>query len=313
MASEIEKRIKAAQIALVSLEKKRKSRMFMFIERERDHICLATHARVFLKRHDFQNIDTLEILLHSPGGHPNIAYQVVKFFRRHCKRLNVIVPMMAKSAATLMCLVADTIYMSEHAELGPLDVQIEDPIEKGMLPFSPLDEFKSMEFLREYATEMLDYFTFLLIERSGMSVKEALHEAIPAVTGMVSPLYAKIDPSKIGSYRRSLAIGEEYAKRLLKLRKHPKWEELAETLVWKYPSHDFTIDREEALGIGLPVQPLDNKQEDSFIEIISAMLQSGEPTYAFAKKPVQRTKTTKKRVQTDKQPSSAPQEKLKAV
>src|SRR6266566_4502600 len=66
----------------------------------------------------------------------NVAYRLAKYFRSHCKQLNIIIPMIAKSAATLLCLNADTIYMGEFAELGPLDAQLKDEIEKGFEFFS---------------------------------------------------------------------------------------------------------------------------------------------------------------------------------
>lgn len=298
MAGEIEKRMKALHHEIARLERKRKSRIFCFIQGEDDHICHPT-LRMILKHQDrFQGIDTLEILLHSTGGHPDIAYQAVNFFRRHCKRLNVLVPFCAKSAATLICLGADSIYMGELAELGPLDVQIQDPMEKGQLPFSPLDEFKSMEFLREYATEMLDYLTLTVIHHSGMSVKEALHETIPATTGIMQPLYARIDPSKVGGYRRSLAVGEEYAKRILERRKCRNTEELTQKLVWGYPNHGFVIDYEEATQLGLPVKVLDSIKAKKFLESIQGLLETGVPYYGFVKESIRKKAPAKSGRQT---------------
>lgn len=285
MISEGEESLKEINEKIEALEKKRNSKIFLFIEGEADHICYPHREFLYRKKDEFKNIEKLEILLHSGGGHADCAYQIAKLFRNHCKELNVIVVSEAKSAATLMCLVADEIHMSERAELGPLDVQITDPIEKGLDQFSPLDEFKSMEFLREYALEVLDYYAIALVRRGGVSVKEAYHEAMPAVANTVAPLYQKIEPSKIGSYRRSLAVGEEYAKRLLRLTglQTSHANKIAEQLVWKYPSHDFVIDREEALDIGLPIVDLDESDENDFIEILDNVLSDGESVYEFAK------------------------------
>ena len=78
--------------------------------------------------------DVIHLLIHSPGGHADPAYKAMKFFRKRFKTVVAIVPLYAKSAATLMCLGADKIFMGEFAELGPLDVQINDPVEKGLEP-----------------------------------------------------------------------------------------------------------------------------------------------------------------------------------
>jgi ClpP class serine protease len=178
------------------LEAKRKSKIYCLIHNEGDggHICDPTLAALLYERDQFKHMDKLELLLHSPGGNAACAYQAIRFFRRHCKTLNVIVPLMAKSAATLMCLGADAIFMGELADLGPIDVQITDPIERGAKPISPLDEFKSAEFLRDYAVDILDSFTLLILRRSGMSVKESLHEALSFTSAVMRPLYDQIDP-----------------------------------------------------------------------------------------------------------------------
>jgi Serine dehydrogenase proteinase len=285
---------------LLSLEKQRKSRIYAIVHTaEPQHLCTPEFWGALRRREQFSGAQTLEILIHSPGGHANVAYRLAKYFRSHCKRLNILVPMQAKSAATLLCLNADTVFMGEFAELGPLDAQIKDELEKGSDFFSPLDEFKSMEFMKEYATGILDYFSATLAER-GMSVKQALHEAIAGTVGIMNPLYSHIDPSRVGSYRRALSEGEEYAKRLLGSVQHPSAEELAEHLVWDYPAHDFVIDFEEAKAIGLPVQKLPISQEKVLINSLIGMMKNGIPYIGFAQPNVRRkpvaAKNTRKKV-----------------
>lgn len=305
-----------AHSLLRQLEKKRKSRIFIYAcVEENEHICYPHLNWVFAQKDEFKNIDNLEILLHSPGGHADCAYQIAKLFRRRCKQLNMIVPLMAKSAATLMCLAADTIYMGERAELGPLDVQIKDVVEKGPRQFSPIDEFKSLDYLKEYAISLLDYYAIALVERSGMSLKEAFREAIPATTNLLTPLYSKVDPSKIGSFKRSLAEGEEYAKRLLKLRKPPYTnpDKIATNLVWKYPAHDFVIDRAEATDLGLPVAHLSEADDDMFFDVLMTIYDYGESIYEFTKANPVKAKSKagpKKRVSSAK---SAPTPAAKAA
>jgi ClpP class serine protease len=111
MQTEIEKRKKAYEAAITKLEKKRKSKIFAIVQNQHEHLCAPTYKTILQSRSKFKGIDTLEILIHSPGGHIDVAYQAIKYFRRHCSQLNVIVPLMAKSAATLLCLGADNIYM----------------------------------------------------------------------------------------------------------------------------------------------------------------------------------------------------------
>jgi hypothetical protein len=211
--------------------------------------------------------ETLEILMHSPGGHPDYAFQVMKFFRRRYEEVNIIVPIMAKSAATLMCLGADKIFMGEFGDLGPIDIQIDDPVDQGDKQISPLDEFKSLEYMRDMAFEWLTYYGAVAREELGMSVRQALEHGVPLVTGLMTPLLSQIDPLEVGSYRRALAIAEEYGKRMLALT-GKRNDELVHELVWEYPAHSFCIDYEEADRLGLPVEKLSEEQDHKFCEAV---------------------------------------------
>jgi hypothetical protein len=114
-----------------------------------------------------------------------------------------------------------------------------------------------------------------------MSVKEAIHESIPCVASMMRPLYERIDPLEVGGHRRALAIGEEYAKRLLSRVGNSNCEEIVEKLVWKYPSHDFIVDIDEALEIGLPVATLPREQEKKLIKAIMEVQSNERSFYGF--------------------------------
>lgn len=105
---------------LLSLEKQRKSRIYAIVHPGPYHLCSPDFWGALRRRDQFGKIDTLEILVQSPGGHAHVAYRLAKFFRGHCRELNILVPMMAKSAATLFCLNADNIYMGEIRGAWPV-------------------------------------------------------------------------------------------------------------------------------------------------------------------------------------------------
>lgn len=140
LADQRAKRLESFWKTVSRLESKRKSKIFCLVHGgdKDDHICAPTFYSALAERKRIRNLDTLELLLHSPGGSADIAYELIRVFRRHCRKLNIIVPLEAKSAATLMCLGADAIYMGEFADLGPIDVQIQDPVETGAKSISPL-------------------------------------------------------------------------------------------------------------------------------------------------------------------------------
>jgi membrane-bound ClpP family serine protease len=61
---------------------------------------------------------SLHVLLASPGGDGETAIRMVRAMHSRCEELAMILPDMAKSAATLMCIGAHKIIMGPEATLG---------------------------------------------------------------------------------------------------------------------------------------------------------------------------------------------------
>jgi hypothetical protein len=73
--------------------------------------------------------DQINLLLQSPGGDATIVEKMIDRCRAHLSGsqpcFRVIVPNIAKSAATVMALGADSIVMGYCSELGPIDPQVQ--------------------------------------------------------------------------------------------------------------------------------------------------------------------------------------------
>ena len=96
------------------------------------------HSRTMMQTVDIPNIATvlssitgaeqINLLIHSPGGDGTITEKIVDVCRAHLvganKKLRVIVPNVAKSAATILALGTDEIIMGYTSELGPIDPQV---------------------------------------------------------------------------------------------------------------------------------------------------------------------------------------------
>jgi hypothetical protein len=74
---------------------------------------------------DADSSKPLHLILASPGGEGEAAIRMVRSIQARCTDLTVIVPDMAKSAATLLCLGADQILMGPGGDLGPVDPQFQ--------------------------------------------------------------------------------------------------------------------------------------------------------------------------------------------
>lgn len=73
----------------------------------------------------------LDLILHSPGGQPQAAEQMVDYLRTRFDYIRAIVPLEAKSAASMIALGCDEIVLGSHSQLGPIDPQIVIPTPEG--------------------------------------------------------------------------------------------------------------------------------------------------------------------------------------
>ena len=67
--------------------------------------------------------EDLHFMLSSLGGDGEVAVRLARSIQARCQKFMVIVPSQAKSAATLLALVAHHIIMAPHSDLGPVDAQ----------------------------------------------------------------------------------------------------------------------------------------------------------------------------------------------
>src|SRR6202012_4411715 len=68
--------------------------------------------------------DSVDVLVHSPGGKPDATERLVYLLRNRFKEVHFLVPHSAYSAATMLALSGDSIVLHTSATLGPIDPQI---------------------------------------------------------------------------------------------------------------------------------------------------------------------------------------------
>jgi len=216
------------------------------------------------------------LVVDSLGGQAESAYQIARMFRRHCGPFGVVVPRIAKSAATLLALGTHEIYMGRDAELGPLDAQLFDADREEWS--SALDEVQALERLNSVALELADQAMFLFIQRTGKKIDTVLPYVLDFTAEMMKPLFDKIDTVHYTQRSRVLKVAEDYATRLLKVW-HPDPESMARHLVNAYPEHGFVIDREEASELlDLPAPSPELQQA---IDTLEQVLTLGPPFTAI--------------------------------
>lgn len=68
--------------------------------------------------------DSIDVLIHSPGGRPDATERIVYILRSRFKEVNFLIPHSAYSAATMLALSGNNIILHPSATLGPIDPQI---------------------------------------------------------------------------------------------------------------------------------------------------------------------------------------------
>lgn len=198
----------------------------------------------FRARESLPENKPVAVLVDSGGGQARAAYRIVMTLRKRCNRFVAVVPRRAKSAATLLSLGADCLMLGDHAELGPMDVQVWDPEEEGMT--SALNELQSLESLHNVALGAFDDTMLLLTRRTGKKTASNIPHALEFIAGVYRPLMAKLDAVRYSQRSRQLRVGEDYLVRLLLRRYEPMIAaSIARHLVNDYSDHNFLIDHDE--------------------------------------------------------------------
>jgi hypothetical protein len=191
------------------------------------------------------------LVLDSYGGSALAGYRVASLFQRTAKSFTVVVPRVAKSAATLLALGADEIILGDDAELGPLDVQIPDfDVEERRV--SALDMVQAVEQLEESAIEAATRMLKSLKDRTHKRYNLLLEHSLHFAAEVTKPLFEKIDAVSYSRTSRMLKEAEDYAVRLLTKRRFKADDAaaIARDLVKRYSTHEFVIDIDECKRLG---------------------------------------------------------------
>ena len=206
------------------------------------------------------------LVLATIGGDADAAYRIARFLRRSYEHFSVFVPGLCKSAGTLLCIGAHEIVMSETGELGPLDVQVQNPEELADYG-SGLDIPQAFEFLQQRALDTLRRVLVDIVTGGGLATKRSAQIATDLTVGLFAPVFAQIDPSRLGRNARALSIARQYAARI---GGNFATDQTLERLVAGYPSHSFSIDRDEAAELFKRVRP-PTVQESEFAQGLVAV------------------------------------------
>lgn len=231
-------------------------------------LCEISDNSVSLIKNKIQNssFDELDVMLTTLWWWINEAYKIAKILRMSTKKLNFIVPFMAKSAWTLISLSADEIYLWKFWELWPLDVQMSETDDNWQLCFkSALEEFMALEQVKSHTINTLDSFNTIITNKTKLNIKDVINLSSIFTWQTSWKLYEKVELKKLWNYSRALELGRQYWYKILtQLMKKNQQEssKLLQNLVYWYSSHWFIIDDLEWMALWLPIKDFWSFQED---------------------------------------------------
>lgn len=180
-------------------------------------------------------IPKLDLFVYSLGGAIDTPWRIVNALRQLCDEWNILIPLRANSAATLLALGADEIVLGPQGELGPID---------------PLLNFQREGRQEQVNVEDVMAYLKLIQTRVGLSDQSALSQAVSTLAG-------RLDAVSLGSVYRTHSHIRDVARRILLSRKTPANEQtlasIIETLAERVYAHGHAIGFRDAKAIGLPL------------------------------------------------------------
>lgn len=194
--------------------------------------------------------EEVDFIIISNGGDSITAQRIISLLREKYKKINVLVPYVAYSAATILAFGADTIVMNKYSNLGPVDPQItaRKPNDKGII--------NNVQF----GSEDVKYFIEFL--RKDAKIKNG--ELSPSLLTLVK----EAGPLTIGFSKRSQQLSLDLCKKLLKL--HMKDKTKIKRITKRFNTsfnHSYAISRTEAKEIGLNIAQCNSKIESLLWEL----------------------------------------------
>jgi Serine dehydrogenase proteinase len=180
----------------------------------------------------------ISLILHTNGGQTAVVWRLVNLIHTFCDDLEVIVPLKALSAGTLMSLGADRLIMTKQAALGPIDPSLNHPLAPAVQAGPQIARVPvSVEAVRGY----------LDMVRNELQIKDS-----GQLTSVMIDLSNKIHPLVLGEIFRSRTQIRFLAEKLIRrqVTDETKIESIIQFLCADSGSHDYTINRRGRLSLG---------------------------------------------------------------
>jgi len=262
------------RIALFSeIEKKRGSKLICYITGDRTGletkigIDIISIFQDILINTEFEN-KPLDLLIYSTGGLGIAALSLVSLIREYVDNFRVIVPIKAYSAATLIALGANSIFMLNSGQLSPVDVNI-------TTPFNPTTPSPNPQLI---PINVEDLSGFVRFSEDVLDIKEEANKI-----KILECLAEKINPLAIGAVHRARERNKKIASTLLQYHlkdDKARIDSISDIITTGLYEHSFIISKRDARSLGLNIEENNSDMEKTIWNLFteySTLLKMNQP------------------------------------
>ena len=230
---------------LVKIEKMRNSRALLYVTGDRPGQETIIHQEVL--DHFVDHLDAIgvtkriSLILYTRGGDGMAAWGLFNLIRMFCDELELIVPVNAHSAGTMMAIGADKIIMTKQATLSPIDPSINHPL-------APQVQGAPVGTRAPVSVEAIKGYLDLAKDTMPQDAQNALGDILVDLARQVHPLV-------LGDTYRRRQQTQSMAEKLLapQIKSAENRKKIISFLSSDSGSHDYTLNRRECASLGLPV------------------------------------------------------------
>jgi hypothetical protein len=245
------------QAIIKELNKKFGGTLVTYFNNPRGSVCHDDVLALFELLEKIGHQQKIYLFIKSSGGNGQASLRIVNLLRQYCEKVIAVIPLECASAATMITLGANEIYMGPMAYLTPVDTSLTHSL-------SPID--RDNDRVSVSLDELNRVVRLWQSQRSDNSENP------------YQQLFQHVHPLVIGAVDRAESLSIMLCKELLAY--HIKDEKtqarIANALNAKYPSHGYPILFEEAKRVGLKVSHLTAEINSLLLELNELYSEMGQ-------------------------------------
>jgi len=245
------------QAIIKELNKKLGGTLITYFNNPRGSVCHDDVLALFELLEKIGHQQKIYLFIKSSGGNGQAALRLVNLLRQYCDKVIAVIPLECASAATMITLGANEIYMGPMAYLTPVDTSLTHAL-------SPID--RDNDRVSVSLDELTRVVKLWQSQRSDRSENP------------YQQLFQHVHPLVIGAVDRAESLSIMLCKELLAyhIKDEKTQDRIANALNAKYPSHGYPILFEEAKRVGLKVSHLTPEINSLLLELNELYSEMGQ-------------------------------------